>query len=109
VAFGAYDVFLWHWQSGEEPKKFATIGNAGMELAVFAPDGKSLYVQPRAVSPLRVYDLATGRLTARFNLGGMPACLSLSPDGRTLAVGYYSTSSGFLNEHSVTLWDVATG
>src|SRR5262249_6467429 len=90
-AFGACDVFLWRCKTGEEPKKFAAIGNAGMELAVFAMDGRSLYVQPRDASPLRVYDLATGRLTARFDLGGMPRSLSLSPDGKTLAVGYAET------------------
>jgi WD40 repeat protein len=33
IAYGAFDVYLWRWEAGDEPKKFAGIGNFGMDLA----------------------------------------------------------------------------
>ena len=68
VAFGRYDVFLWHWESGEEPKKFASIG--GLRDGVdrrSARDGKTLLRRgrrrPRA--DLRRRDRAADRYARR--------------------------------------------
>jgi hypothetical protein len=39
VAFGRYDVFLWRWETGEEPKKCTAVGRAGARWPVRAGGG----------------------------------------------------------------------
>jgi WD40 repeat protein len=58
---------------------------------------------------IRLWDLATGRLVRRFDLGAMivGSAVALSPDGKTLAAPAYGKKVGAREE--VGLWDAATG
>lgn len=108
VAFGRFDLYLWDWQSGAEPKKFASVGGFGTERMTFGPDGKTLYVS--GVGGLvAVYDVATGRQTRALDLGGPPWNWSFSPDGNSLAAVYYDNNRVNAPAHSVVVWDPATG
>jgi len=107
IAFGRFDLYLWKWDSGEEPRKFASITGFGTETSGFTPDGKALLTVSsggRVVS----FDVATGRQTATLDLGGRPRKWSFSPDGRTLAVVLTETTETKA-PHAVTLWDLSTG
>jgi RNA polymerase sigma factor (sigma-70 family) len=108
VAFGRYDLYLWRWESGEEPKKFTAIGGAGTELVTFGPDSKTLYVADRA-GRTTIFDVATARQTGTLDLGGTPWKWAFSPDGATLATVYYDTTQAPARGRAVVLWDPATG
>jgi WD40 repeat protein len=58
---------------------------------------------------IRLWDLTTGRLVRRFDLGAMVvgSAVALSPDGKTLAAPAYGKKAGAREE--VGLWDAATG
>ncbi|MBN9518623.1 sigma-70 family RNA polymerase sigma factor, partial [bacterium] len=106
IAFGRYDLFLWRWDTGAEPKTFARIGSFGVQAAGFSPDGKTLL----AVTDGRVaaFDVATGRQTGSFAPpGGTPWKWAFSPDGRTLAVTNFG-SAGTKGDDAVVLVDPAT-
>ncbi|MBX9622986.1 MAG: sigma-70 family RNA polymerase sigma factor, partial [Gemmataceae bacterium] len=107
VAFGRYDLYLWDWETGEEPRKFAPVGSFGTEAIAFGPGGKTLYV----VTPGRrvdVLDVPSGRLVG--SLGAVPAeQLALSPDGKTLAVTHLKLVYDDGSSRAVGLWDTATG
>jgi WD40 repeat protein len=107
IAFGRYDLYLWKWDTGEEPKKFARVAGFGVETSGFTPDGRALL----AVSDggrVAAFDVPTGRQTGTLDLGGTPWKWSFSPDGRTLAV-VYTESSKSRGGQAVVLWDPATG
>ena len=108
IAFGRYDVFVWHWEAGEEPKKLASIRGFGTGAVAFSGDNKSLFV---AVEGGRVltFDVATGRETASFDVGASPWKWSLSPDGKTLAIAYHDSKTLTGPVQAVVLWDPATG
>ncbi|AWM36887.1 ECF RNA polymerase sigma factor SigE [Gemmata obscuriglobus] len=103
IAFGRHDLYLWEWESGEEPRKLASRSVTGVETAAFAPNGKSLYAVADG-GKVAWLDVATGRRTGTLDLDGTPWKWSFSPDGRTIAVTYVShlrsKSSG-----AVVLWD----
>ena len=108
VAFGRYDLYLWDWEAGEEPRKLTRFGGAGVDYVAFAPDGKTLLVYDDR--PLKVIDVATGRTVGRRDILGGPARLAFSPDGKTLAVGYSWSSTGREPiARTVTLWDAGNG
>lgn len=109
VVFGRHDLAAWEWETGREPKPFATLGGFGTELFAFAPGGTTLYVQPYGGGPLRAWDVAAGRQVGTFDVGYPPAALGFSPDGRTLAVAYREQSRGREPPRAVVLWDVGTG
>jgi WD40 repeat protein len=67
VAFGRFDVFLWRWQTGDEPKNFTAVGRFGTELMQFSPDGKTLYVVPHG-EVVTMWDVATNRQTGSWAL-----------------------------------------
>jgi RNA polymerase sigma factor (sigma-70 family) len=108
VSFGRYDVFVWHWESGEEPKKLAALRGFGTEVIAFSGDGKSLY---SAVEGGRVltFEVATGRETASFDVGASPWKWSLSPDGKTLAIAYHDSKTLTGLVQAVVLWNPVTG
>jgi RNA polymerase sigma factor (sigma-70 family) len=108
VVYGRYDLYLWKWEAGEEPKKFVSLGGFGSQLAAFGPDNKTLFV---AASGGRVllFDLATGRQTGTLDLGDSVLRWSFSPDGQTLAATYYETTRNSALSRAVVLWDPATG
>ncbi|QJX00610.1 sigma-70 family RNA polymerase sigma factor [Frigoriglobus tundricola] len=106
IAFGRYDLYLWKWDSGEEPKKFVRVASFGVETAGFTPDGKALL----AVSSggrVASFDVATGRQTATFDLGGTPWKWSFNPDGLALAIVFMESRGQ--ESRGVVLWDPSTG
>jgi WD40 repeat protein len=108
VAFGRYDVFLWRWETGEEPKKFTTVGNFGTELMQFSPDGKTLSIVPHG-EVVTTWDVATGRQTGSRALRALVDNLEFSPDGKTLAVASHPAASRPPEGgHAIDLLDVAT-
>jgi RNA polymerase sigma factor (sigma-70 family) len=108
IAFGRHDLYLWDWQSGAEPKKFATSGSFGTWGMIFDPDGKTLYVAGFGGS-VGVYDVATGRQLRSLDLGEVPWNWSFGPDGNSLAVVYYDSSRIDTRSHAVHVWDPTTG
>jgi WD40 repeat protein len=108
VAFGRYDVFLWRWETGEEPKKFTWVGNSGTELMQFSPDGKTLCVVPPG-QLITTWDVATGRQTGSRPLRALANNLEFSPDGKTLAVASHpGASRPPEGGHAIDLLDAAT-
>jgi RNA polymerase sigma factor (sigma-70 family) len=108
IAFGRYDVYVWAWDSGGEPRKLAAIGGSGTELVTFTPDGQSLHVAGNG-SRVMTFDVATGRQTGTFDVGASPWKWSYSPDGKTLAVVYHRSSRADGFDQAVVLWDPMTG
>jgi RNA polymerase sigma factor (sigma-70 family) len=108
VVYGRYNLFLWKWESGEEPTKFATLGGFGSELAAFGPDNKTLLVVVHGGSVL-LFDLPTGRQTGTFDLGPSIFRWSFSPDGKTLATTCYPSAVKEKGDQAVVLWDPVTG
>jgi WD40 repeat protein len=108
VAFGRYDLFLWRWETGEEPNKFAAIGGFGTEHMRFSPDAKTLYAVPHG-EVVTVWDVATARQTESRPLRTMAGDLAFSPDGKVLAI---CSHSGAANPpaggHAVDLLDPVT-
>ena len=108
VAFGRYDLYLWDWQSGEEPKKVASVGGFGTERMIFGPDSKTLYVTG-AGGIVAAHDAVTGRLLRTLDLGETPWNWAFSPDTKSLAVVYYESSRTDARSGAVHVWDPETG
>jgi len=108
VAFGRNDIFLWQWETGEEPRKFVSLPRAGTELMKFSPDGKTLFIATSG-DLVTTWDVATGRQTGLRPLRMLSQNLSFSPDGKTIAV---ASSTRVLNPpeggHVIDLLDAAT-
>ncbi len=116
---------LWDIASARELRRFPIEG-FGVRSVAFSRDGKRLFagVTDRTI---RVYDLATGRETARrlgqehaipprVKGGAIPMaweeinCLEFSPDGSILASTTLGTASAGLRALAeIHLWDVARG
>ena len=64
-------------------------GHRGLVVALaYSPDGRTL-ASASADGTARLWDLATGKLTATLQSPAARAyCVAFSPDGKTLAVGY---------------------
>jgi RNA polymerase sigma factor (sigma-70 family) len=110
VAFGRYDLHLWRWDTGEEPKPFARFGGFGVEAAWFAADGRSVYVDRTGSGQLAAWDVTTGRQTGHVPLSGALSVYAVSPDGKTLALAVHRSEpkepqGGLV----VELVDAATG
>ena len=108
VAFGYSDLFLWDWESGEEPRKFTAVSGVRIETIGFGPDGKSLYLA-EGDGRVGVWDIKAGRKVEVLNVGSSPHYLVLSPDGKTLATSFYGSVKDETAGLGVALWDVATG
>ena len=109
VLFGRGEMYLWRWETGEEPKKVAAVGGFLTESLQFAPDGKTLYVADDRSGVIVTWDVATGRQTGTISLGPAPDVLSVSPDGRTLAASCADTKGDREAGSSIRLLDLATG
>jgi WD40 repeat protein len=75
-------------------------------VIVFTPEGK-LLVSGHDDGFVRFWDATSGAKVREFRaFGGSITALALSPDGQTLAA---STNSHIDGDHSVRLWETATG
>lgn len=108
IAFGRNDVYLWRWETGEEPKKLMKVPGGGIEFMKFSPDGKTLFVSNRGKT-ISCWDVETGRQTGLRLLRYWPGALKFSPDGKTIAI---PTSSRTPNPpeggHAIDLVDAST-
>src|SRR5438093_9349897 len=76
------------------PAAPALQGNRAPFHLCFAPDGRRLYVTESAETTVAVIDPAAGRVLTRFDAGGQqPAGLTVSGDGRLLAVANSGSDS----------------
>ncbi len=69
----------------------------------FAPDGKT--VVSVGVDGVRVWETAAGKQVRHFGAGVLPRSVSLSTDGKYIALARYHSGLG----GPVDVWDVATG
>ncbi len=95
---------VWDWESGKEVARL----NAGSNLVYrleFSADGKALASLGYRERTARLWDWSAGKPLLEIDVAstvpsvGQMACLTFSPDGRTLAVG----------SQEIGLWDAATG
>ncbi|MDD2806655.1 MAG: caspase family protein [Elusimicrobiales bacterium] len=77
-------------------------GLYGFGLLLFSRDGKEVVAASKSEKTVRIYDAASGKISRTIILGGEgnAACLALSGDGATLAIG---TTEGY-----VELWSYAS-
>ena len=80
----------------------ASTGQKGFAAYAFSPDDRHVAValpdRSRNGDAIRIVDLASGRVTGRFGFAH-PFSIAFSPDGHTLAVGYWD---------EVVLWNVVS-
>jgi WD40 repeat protein len=100
--YGDY-ITLWDIEKGQQIRSWDVGGT--IQEAVFTPDGRYIITARAEVQnkdELIVWDTASGRRIRSFglNLLGDPRQLAVSPDGRTILVGYYEDA---------WLFDVTTG
>lgn|ERR1041385_7495222 len=67
---------------------------------MFSPDGRTLATASRD-GTVKLWDAASGQLTATLRHDSGAAWLAFSPDGKTVATGS--------KDHTARMWDVATG
>ena len=96
--------------SGQTLRVFTTAAPGrlefGSEMSVaFSPDGKTI-ASVNTNYGARLWDVATGQLIRTFkpDAGGRPGRVGFSPDGRILALVWYSTKAG-----TVVLFDLISG
>jgi WD40 repeat protein len=94
-----YSLRLWNLAQGKQPRLFDTPRKTIVDLVV-SPDGQNV-VSANADNTLSVWEAVTGKecLRIKMNRPGT-TCMTISPDGRTLAVGM---------DRTVYLWDLRTG
>jgi WD40 repeat protein len=107
VASSGGKLYLWKWESGEEPRELKAPRYVGHDLA-FSPDGKTLAEIGEVDSSLRIWDLADGKVRHKLEFPEGERCsyrfVAFSPDGKTLAAaGERPGWSGVVH-----LWDPAT-
>jgi WD40 repeat protein len=108
-------VSLWEVQTGRLRRKLVVPENPGMEADVFlafSPDSQMLATVGDSDIPgtddvrlvIRVWDLRTGTLKRKLWRGVEGLQVAFSPDGKRLAV-----ANNAPEDHSVRLWDIASG
>lgn len=95
------ELYVWDWQSGQDPRPIATPDVRAVGLT-FSPDGTTLAVGANYGSKSFVLDIASGQRVRTFSAGNYVRALAFSPDGRLLALGAH-------DNRTVSIWDFATG
>jgi WD40 repeat protein/tRNA A-37 threonylcarbamoyl transferase component Bud32 len=95
-------VGIWDVATGRRVGRPLVVGDAAVEAAIFADDGRTLIASDDA-GAVSTVDVGTGRLIgAPLSVGNQVAdALDLSPDGRLLAASSF--------DGSVFVWDRRTG
>ncbi len=94
---------LWDVATGRERIRIPSLLGTVWSLA-FSPDGGVLYSGGGRRFPLRVWDVATGKMIRQMSLDPQWAkvyCVALSPDGKNLITGNTNAT--------ISLWNSATG
>jgi WD40 repeat protein len=97
---GEYAIYLWDLQSRRLIQRFSSshpLGNF-----VFNSDNTLLYSTSKAApgntdQSIQVWNVKTGQTTRRFGTGNWSSQISLSPDGKTVAIGGPSSSLAFVD------------
>ncbi|SNT37711.1 Serine/threonine protein kinase [Actinomadura meyerae] len=76
-------LLIWDVATGRLKVNVRT-GEFGLNALAYSPDGRTI---AGANPDARLFDAATGRIRARFGLGGGANAVAYSPDGKTVAVG----------------------
>jgi WD40 repeat protein len=102
-----HKLFVWKWQTAEEPREVRSGWSRGRELA-FSPDGKLLAECSDSEPDVRALEVASGRRLQKLELPDHEPYrhyhLAFAPDGKRLA------AYGRTNDRSaVHLWEPATG
>lgn len=102
-----HKLYLWKWQSGDEPREMQAPRYAGRGLA-FSPDGKLLAESSETEPTIRLWDVDRGKIVHRLELPDHEHYwhnyLAFSPDGRTVAAAGSRNDGG-----AVHFWDAKTG
>ncbi len=93
-------IYLYDVATGKELPRLEGHPTGGVRRLAFTPDGKQL-VSGGFDGTVRVWDLATGKQVRLIQVeGGTVYCVSISPDGRSLATA---------GKDGLRLWDLTTG
>src|SRR5262249_20627908 len=110
LATGGHDKAVVVWDAATGKERVRLVGHkTGIEAVAFSADGRLLasggggpYGKGSEERMVRVWDVAGGKELAGFGkLGVTVRSLAFSRDGKTLAAGFA--------DHSVRLWEVASG
>jgi WD40 repeat protein len=102
-----HKIFVWKWQTAEEPREIKSGWHRGREVA-FSADGRLLAECSDAEPDVRVFDVASGRLLHKLECPDHEPFthyhVACSPNGKLVAA-YGGTNDRW----GVNLWDPATG
>jgi WD40 repeat protein len=102
-----HKLFVWKWQTAEEPRTLKAPRYAGRSLA-FSPDNKRLAECGDTDEEVRVWDVASGRLLHKLEPPDTEnhwhGAVIFSPDGKTLIASSRSNRAG-----TIHLWDATSG
>ncbi|HEV3025834.1 MAG TPA: hypothetical protein VGX76_25345, partial [Pirellulales bacterium] len=100
----ALDVWVWDLASGQAVSLSAEGQRGTVEYAQFSPDGNRILTRALMGTAVRVWDAATGKLTALLEHFNIVWCAVFSPDSSHVATGCNDILG-----NTVRIWDAATG
>jgi WD40 repeat protein len=89
---------VWNLRTGQPVSTLPTSATVGAIAIALTPNAESLVVAYSDGS-LKQWNARTGRLSRTLFRGIQPKSIAISPDGRTLAIGYYN---------HIRLWNLST-